>query len=272
MLRVCPVHKMKTVFNMKGNHGRKRRLSVLVVTGNAHGLAGFALGKAVDTRAALRKAKNRAGQKLMYIECYNEHTVFHDFFTQFGKTKVFVNKKPEGHGLVCHRAIKTICEVLGIKDLYAKIEGPTNLQHIVKAFFLGLLQQKTHEQLAEEKGLHVVEFRKEEDYFPTVVASPSLIRSQDQIPPDEVLDFTQHVLGDRVVLKRKKFPPFYTKLPSWENHLMKMEKIRNHDKVRLHMLAEYGEIRSFLTEKYPECRPAKFQKHQTPETEEEITQ
>nr|CAD7589181.1 unnamed protein product [Timema genevievae] len=266
------VLEMKTVFNMKGNHGRKRRLSVLVVTGNSRGLAGFALGKAVDTRAALRKAKNRAGQKLMYIERYNEHTVFHDFFTQFGKTKVFVTKKPEGHGLICHRAIKTICEVLGIKDLYAKIEGPTNLQHIVKAFFLGLLQQKTHEQLAEEKGLHVVEFRKEEDYFPTVVASPSLCRSQDQIQPNEVLDFTQHVLGDRVVLKRKKFPPFYTKLPSWENHLMKMEKIRNHDKVRLHLLAEYGEVRSFLTEKYSECRPAKFQKHRTPETEEEIIQ
>nr|CAD7454150.1 unnamed protein product [Timema tahoe] len=297
------VLEMKTVFNMKGNHGRKRRLSVLVVTGNSRGLAGFALGKAVDTRAALRKAKNRAGQKLMYIERYNEHTGYGEtechqsvplatkyrVFMRacqnvgmvvkawregqlFGKTKVFVTKKPEGHGLICHRAIKTICEVLGIKDLYAKIEGPTNLQHIVKAFFLGLLQQKTHEQLAEEKGLHVVEFRKEEDYFPTVVASPSLCRSQDQIQPNEVLDFTQHVLGDRVVLKRKKFPPFYTKLPSWENHLMKMEKIRNHDKVRLHLLAEYGEVRSFLTEKYSECRPAKFQKHRTPETEEEIIQ
>jgi small subunit ribosomal protein S5 len=34
-----------------------------------------------------------------------------------------------------------MCEVVGIKDIYAKIEGPTNLQHIVKAFFLGLLRQ-----------------------------------------------------------------------------------------------------------------------------------
>lgn len=65
---------MKTVFCMKGNFGRKRRMSVLVVTGNERGLAGFALGKAVDTRAALRKARNRAGQKLMHIELYNKHT------------------------------------------------------------------------------------------------------------------------------------------------------------------------------------------------------
>jgi hypothetical protein len=55
-----------------------------------------------------------------------------------------VSKVPEGFGLVCHRAIRTICEVVGIKDIYAKIEGPTNLQHIVKAFFLGLLRQVGH--------------------------------------------------------------------------------------------------------------------------------
>jgi len=48
---------------------------------------------------------------------------------------------PEGYGLVCHRALKTCCEVIGIKDLHAKVEGPTNLQHIIKAFFIGLLQQ-----------------------------------------------------------------------------------------------------------------------------------
>lgn len=65
---------MKMVFNMKGNFGRKRRLSVLAVTGNGNGVAGFGLGKAVETRAAIRKAKNRAGQKLMFIKIYNNHT------------------------------------------------------------------------------------------------------------------------------------------------------------------------------------------------------
>ena len=67
--------------------------------------------------------------------------VLHDFFCAFGQTKIYVYKKPEGFGLVCHRAIRTMCQVIGIKDLYAKIEGPTNLQHIVKAFMLGLLRQ-----------------------------------------------------------------------------------------------------------------------------------
>lgn len=47
----------------------------------------------------------------------------------------------EGYGLVCHRAIKACCEAIGIKDIHVKVEGSMNLQHIIKAFFIGLLQQ-----------------------------------------------------------------------------------------------------------------------------------
>ena len=59
---------------MKGNLGRTRRISAFVITGNGNGLAGFALGKALMGTAALRKAKNRAAQKLMHVERYNNHT------------------------------------------------------------------------------------------------------------------------------------------------------------------------------------------------------
>ncbi|XP_044729959.1 28S ribosomal protein S5, mitochondrial [Chrysoperla carnea] len=264
---------MKIVFNMKGNFGRKRRLSVLAVTGNGNGVAGFALGKAVDTKAAIRKARNRAGQKLMFINIYKNHTVYHDFFTQFGKTKIFVSKKPEGHGLICHRAIKTICEVVGIKDLYAKVEGSTNLQHVVKAFFLGLLKQKTHQEIAEEKRLHLVEFKKENDYYPEIVASPSTeCRKIDEIPTDEVLDFTQYCLDNRIVLKKKKLPPAYTKQPSWQIYLKKQEYIRNKPMVRQNIMAEYGELRSFLTDQYPECRPFRPEVESKETTEEELNQ
>lgn len=68
------VLELKTVFNMKGNFGRKRRLSVMVVTGNGKGLVGFALGKGVEGKTALRKAKNRAGQKLMHFDICDGHT------------------------------------------------------------------------------------------------------------------------------------------------------------------------------------------------------
>ena len=141
--------------------------------------------------------------------------------------------------------------------MYAKIEGSTCVQHIVKAFFLGLLQQKNHDEIAESKGLHLVEFRKEFGSFPKVIASPTKCRSENEIKRDEIMDYTQFAMGGKLVLKRKKLPPFWTKHRSYEIYLKKQEKIRNHFKVRLGMLAEHGELKSFLTDKYPECKPYK---------------
>lgn len=256
----------KQVFNMKGNLGRKRRLSAFVVTGNKNGLAGFATAKAVESKAVLRKAKNRAAQKLMHIDICDGHTVYHDFFCRFGLTKIFVQKKPEGYGLVCHRAIKEICQLVGIKDIYAKIEGATGVQHIVKAFFLGLLSQKKYDEIADKKGLHLVEFKPEFGNFPKVVASPTKVRTEDDIRYDENMDFTSFCMDNKLVLKKKKFLPFYVNSYGYHIYLKKKEGRRNHSLIKFNMVKEHGEIRSFLTDKYPDAKPYKHPKNL--ETEE----
>ncbi|XP_068619071.1 small ribosomal subunit protein uS5m [Battus philenor] len=246
------VLQLRSLLIMKGTLGRTRNFQAMVVTGNGKGLAGFGFGKAKEVTAALRKAKNRAGKKLMHFDICDGHTIYHDFFTAFGKTKIYVQKKNEGYGLSCHRAIKEICQAIGIKDLRAKLEGSNNLQHLVKAFFIGLLQQRTYQQLAEEKKLHLVEYREENSFYPTVVASPSVVRTKEEIPKDETLDYIQYVMNDKVILKRKKFPKFYETMPHYDIYLKKFERYRNHEKIRLNLKTEYGEVKSFLNDKYPE--------------------
>ncbi|KAL6261327.1 hypothetical protein P5V15_008847 [Pogonomyrmex californicus] len=258
----------KLVSCMTGNLGRKSRISVFVVTGNGNGLAGFALAKAPVQKAALKTAKNRAGLRLIYIPRYKEHTVLHDFFTQFGNTKIFVKKMYEGYGLVCHRAIKACCEAIGIKDMYAKVEGAKNVKHIIKAFFIGLLQQKSYQQLADEKQLHLVEFKSENGNYPVVIASPSQVRKPEEVATHEILDFTQYVLGGKVILQKKKYPPFYTRLPSWKRKLVKLERLRHFDETRIKLIAEYGGLHSFLTEKYPEAEFQKRKRNENNETED----
>lgn len=193
----------------------------------------------------------------------------HDFFTQFGKTKIIVNRKAEGYGLVCHRAIKTCCEIIGIKNLYAKVEGSTNLQHIIKAFFIGLLRQKTSMQFAEEKKLHLVEMKYENDMYPKVIASPPVVRTEDEIPTSEIMNFTQYAMGGKLVLKRKEFPRFFHSHSSWRIRQRKQVYLRNKNDVRLRMYAEHGELRSFYTDKYPEARPHLWKKKER-STEEEV--
>ncbi|KAM5164778.1 small ribosomal subunit protein uS5m [Mantella aurantiaca] len=168
----CRVIELKRVSNMTARDGRKRTLSVLVVVGNGNGAAGFAVGKAEDRIIALRKAKNRAVHYLHYIERYNNHTIYHDITTKFKRTTIKMKKQNIGYGLHCHRAIITICRLIGIKDMYAKVSGSCNLLNITRALFQGLTEQETHQDLANRKGLHVVEFREECGPFPRIVASP----------------------------------------------------------------------------------------------------
>lgn len=85
-----------------------------------------------------------------------------------------------------------------------------------------------------------------------MVASPKEVRTKEEISKDETLDFTQYVMNDRIILKKKKFPRFYETMPHYQTYLKKYEKYRNHEKIRLNLKTEYGEIKSFLTDKYPE--------------------
>ncbi|XP_043992339.1 28S ribosomal protein S5, mitochondrial [Gambusia affinis] len=166
------VIEVKSVFNMTAREGRKRSISCLVAVGNGNGVAGFALGKAADRNAALRKAKNRAKRHLYHIERYNNHTIYHDINSRFKRTTLRMKKQNEGYGLRCHRAVITLCKLIGIKDMYCKVDGSVNLLNITRALFTGLASQETHQNLANKKQLHVVEFQAHRGPLPVVVASP----------------------------------------------------------------------------------------------------
>ncbi|XP_077191976.1 small ribosomal subunit protein uS5m [Paroedura picta] len=182
------VIELKSVFNMTAKDGRKRTVSALVAVGNGKGAAGFAVGKASDKMAALRKARNRAIHYLHYIERYNDHTIYHDIAVNFKKTVIRMKMKNKGYGLRCHRAIITMCKLIGITDMYAKLYGSNNMLNLTKAFFKGLSSQETHQDLANKKSLYVVEFREECGPLPIVVAAPQGVLREDPEPEDEVPD------------------------------------------------------------------------------------
>uniref|UniRef100_A0A665TPL8 Small ribosomal subunit protein uS5m n=1 Tax=Echeneis naucrates TaxID=173247 RepID=A0A665TPL8_ECHNA len=186
------VIEVKSVFNMTAKEGRKRSISCLVAVGNGNGAAGFALGKAADRTTALRKAKNRAIHYLYYIDRYNNHTIYHDIESKFKRTTLRMKKQHRGYGLHCHRAVITLCKLIGIEDMYCKVEGSINYLNITKALFIGLANQRNHQTLADEKKLHVVEFQAERGPLPTVVASPKDGPRPDPEPEDEIPDTRLH--------------------------------------------------------------------------------
>lgn len=65
----------------------------------------------------------------------------HNFYARFGNTKITAWKQGIGYGLKCHRILKSLCELIGIKDIYAKVEGGDSTLNIINAFLIGLLRQ-----------------------------------------------------------------------------------------------------------------------------------
>lgn len=235
------VLEMKIVANMTATLGRKQRFSAFVVTGNKNGLAGFALAKSATGKDAIRKAKNKAAKRLHFVERHKDHTVLHNIYCNYYATKIMVKKVQPGYGLVCHRVLKTICEVIGIKDLHAKVDSHSkNPQALTKAFFAGLLSQETHQELADRQKLHVVEYRNEMDNIPLLVASPTDKRVLEQIPDNEDLDFENMYYGGKreyIKVKKRKRNRCY-KWAYWRKY-----KYRNQERARVERQALGFEVK-----------------------------
>ncbi|CAF1435657.1 unnamed protein product [Rotaria magnacalcarata] len=198
-----------------GKIGRKKFTSAFVAVGNGKGLVGYGKALTQDAQHSLQKAKLTASRQLLYIPICDGHTIFHDFYEPYFFTKVRCEKRPPGYGLRCHRIIALLCKLIGIKDMYAKIDGAINAQNITKAFIRGLLKQKTYQDWANEKQLHLVEYRPENDYFPRLLASPNNgrpVRTSLEIDPDEDLDFERLCFEGRTLDRRQtgeQYEPWY---------------------------------------------------------------
>jgi len=158
---------------MAASKGRDFSYSCLVVVGNRNGLAGYSVAKAKTGERAQKKAKNQAIRRLQYFKLYNNHTIFHKIYSRMVASHLFIEPRPEGHGVRSHRVIRTICEAIGIKDLWVKVEHSShNTKNITVAFFRALRAQKDIQQLTDEMRLYCVEYRDECDNFPSLIATP----------------------------------------------------------------------------------------------------
>lgn len=234
---------LRPLFSMSGVLGRTKRMHCLVVTGNGNGLAGFSVSVGTDPKSVVRHARNRAGQALVSVPLCDNHTVMHDFFSRYYFTTVFVYKKPKGYGIRAHRIIRAICEAFGITDLYAKVEGNTTNQiNLTKAFFLGLMNQRKYEDMANEKELHLVELCKENYYYPNILASPSgRVRTDEEIKSrNENIDFRYHVYDGKLRQVKAKRPSPFIEHEHYFRHLDLVDFTKNREKTKILLAAKYG--------------------------------
>ena len=137
--------------------GRTFRFTAIVVVGDGNGHVGAGLGKATEIPDAIRKGKEDATKNLVSVALDENKSITHDFIGKFGSASVLLKRAPEGTGIIAGGPARVVCELAGIKNVRTKSLGSNNKQNVVLATIAGLIQLKTPEEVAKNRGKSVDE-------------------------------------------------------------------------------------------------------------------
>ena len=141
--------------------GRRFAFSALVVVGNQTGSMGVGYGKSKQVPNAIKKATEIAKNNLFKIPLRDGRTLHHDVLGKDGAGKVLLRSAPSGTGIIAGGAIRSACEVLGIKDVVAKSLGSSNPINVLRACIKGLKSQNSPKLIAKIRGKNIAEITKQ---------------------------------------------------------------------------------------------------------------
>ncbi|HCR04550.1 MAG TPA: 30S ribosomal protein S5, partial [Gemmatimonadetes bacterium] len=134
--------------------GRRFSFSALVAVGDKKGNVGIGLAKANEVAEAIRKAFERARQKMMLVPLRNG-TLPHEVLGKWGAGKVLLRPAAPGTGVIAGGPVRAVLEVAGVTDVLTKCLGTNNPINVVRATVEGLERLVTLEQVALERGTTV---------------------------------------------------------------------------------------------------------------------
>jgi small subunit ribosomal protein S5 len=148
------VNVRRTTKVVKG--GRVFGFSALVVVGDGQGKIGFGQGKAKEVPVAISKATESARRNMTQINL-NGTTLYHEIRARHGASKILMLPASEGTGVIAGGALRSVFEVMGIRNILAKNVGSTNPVNVVRAAVKGLTGMLTPESVARKRGKSVQE-------------------------------------------------------------------------------------------------------------------
>jgi small subunit ribosomal protein S5 len=105
--------------------GNTISFTALVVVGDRNGKVGLGYGKAKDVRTAVEKGINQAKKSLVDIKITGT-SIAHEVEDKYGSAKVFMKPAPKGSGIIAGGSVRTVLDLVGIKDVSAKMLGSNN--------------------------------------------------------------------------------------------------------------------------------------------------
>lgn len=131
--------------------GRIFSFAAITVVGDGNGRIGIGRGKAREVPVAIQKALESARKNMRQV-VLKSGTLHSQVTGKHGATKVFMKPASEGTGIIAGGAMRAVFEVLGVKNILAKIIGSTNPINVVRATLKALQGVSTPEYIAAKRG------------------------------------------------------------------------------------------------------------------------
>ncbi len=105
---------------------RRLRLSVLVAVGDRKGSVGIGLGHGPDMKTAIEKGSREAEKNIVKVDLVGG-TVPHEVYKKFRGARILLKPAKPGTGIIAGSSVRTILDLLGVDDVYAKQVGSSDL-------------------------------------------------------------------------------------------------------------------------------------------------
>jgi small subunit ribosomal protein S5 len=122
--------------------GKRMRFRAVVIAGDKKGKIGIGVDKGRDVSQAVEKATRMAKKSLISVVILKD-TIPYEVEAKFGPARILLKPQKKGRGLVAGGAVRTICELAGIKNISSKIlSGSKNKLNNARATMQALSKLK----------------------------------------------------------------------------------------------------------------------------------
>lgn len=130
--------------------GKRMRFRALVVIGDKKGKVGIGLRKGTDVTEAVQKAVNAAKKTMIPVQIIND-TIPHEIKLKYKSSVVFLKPARPGTGVIAGGAIRSVLDLVGIKNVLSKMIGSSNKVNNVIATYMALKSMRSKNQIEDAK-------------------------------------------------------------------------------------------------------------------------
>ncbi len=105
--------------------GKRMSFRATLILGDKKGKVGLGIGKGLDVAAAVEKAKRQAQKNLISVNLKDKRTIPHEIDEKYSAARIRLKPAKLNHGLIAGGPVRAVLELVGVKDISAKILGRT---------------------------------------------------------------------------------------------------------------------------------------------------